>query len=59
MQQITNARLSANAQLFSIASIALGGILFIGLHRTDIRASAKKEEELREAHRLANEYRRR
>ena len=53
--QIWAARSSANAQLFAFAFIALGGILFIGLLRADIRASAIKEEELREAHRIAHE----
>lgn len=53
--QIWAARYSANAQLFLFAFVVLGGILFIGMLRADVRASSKKEEALRAAHRIARE----
>jgi len=51
---IWTARRYAALQLFALVSVALGGILFIGMLRADVRAFAKKEEELREAHRVAH-----
>ena len=53
--EVWAARMAANAQLFAFALTILGSISFIGLLRADIRASAKKEEELRDAHRAAHE----
>lgn len=52
-EAMLSSRRSALAQLFAIAAVALGSILFSGMLRADIRTSAGKEAELREANRKA------
>ncbi len=52
-RQILGARLSALSRLFSFAVLGLAAIVFVSMLTADVRASKKKEEELREAHRIA------